>query len=394
MKYTRLTQLNGFCEKLGKTQEKDLISLGGYMPQPDSDFILAPQKVRYQVSLEPAHNILHTLMMLNVVDQYPGVSDWLIKIAAELSPERLHTNKLVTDGLHLAINPDRSYSSFPAYVDALEAKPAEALRDVLMTRLSDPEFSKKHNSDAVAPDRETLLSSVDAYLNFLRDCCGDGEVDLAIEAEGHALLNDPEAMQALIVSHFRWMWENVLAPDWERVLPELLDSVRAFQQVDLDKMEPLKAVQIVTGRDDLRAWAHKLEHADKVIFVPSAHLGPYVSKFEMGGTLRLGFGARLPEDTKVSSPALSRSEILVRMRALTDDIRLSIMALVKERVEVYAQEVMTELDLSQSAASRHLRQLTAVGFLTERRREGGKSYSLNFVRLNNTFFALEKFLGM
>jgi DNA-binding transcriptional ArsR family regulator len=48
--------------------------------------------------------------------------------------------------------------------------------------------------------------------------------------------------------------------------------------------------------------------------------------------------------------------------------------------------------LSQSSASRHLRQLTASGFLSERRRDVAKCYSLNKERIDDTMHALKDFL--
>ena len=48
--------------------------------------------------------------------------------------------------------------------------------------------------------------------------------------------------------------------------------------------------------------------------------------------------------------------------------------------------------MSQSSASRHLRQLVATGYLTERRREGAKAYSLNPDRLEETLSYLMRFL--
>ena len=53
---------------------------------------------------------------------------------------------------------------------------------------------------------------------------------------------------------------------------------------------------------------------------------------------------------------------------------------------------MVQLDLNQSAASRHLRQLSAAGYITERRRDVAKCYSLNRERINDTFRALDRFL--
>jgi ArsR family transcriptional regulator len=100
------------------------------------------------------------------------------------------------------------------------------------------------------------------------------------------------------------------------------------------------------------------------------------------------FGARMPEGARQESSALSRSELQVRLGALNDDTRLQILWLLSQSDELCAQDVMNRLDLSQSAASRHLRQLSATGYLTERRRAGEKCYSLNRERIQDTFHAL------
>jgi len=126
--------------------------------------------------------------------------------------------------------------------------------------------------------------------------------------------------------------------------------------------------------------------------VPSAHLGPYLGMFKLNGILWLLFGARAPEGTNISSPDLSRSELLVRLNALADDTRLRILQAIHEAGELCSQELMTQLDLSQSAASRHLKQLSATGYLTERRREGAKCYSLDPGRIEDVLTAMSSYL--
>ena len=63
----------------------------------------------------------------------------------------------------------------------------------------------------------------------------------------------------------------------------------------------------------------------------------------------------------MKSTALSRSELLVRLNALADETRLKIIELLTQNEEMCAQDFITMLDLSQSSASRHLRQLTHGG---------------------------------
>jgi DNA-binding transcriptional ArsR family regulator len=104
------------------------------------------------------------------------------------------------------------------------------------------------------------------------------------------------------------------------------------------------------------------------------------------------FGARLPLGSSVNAPDLSRSELLVRLSALADDTRLQILQLLKDEGELCSQDVQQMLALSQSAGSRHLKQLTATGYLTERRLEGSKCYSLNNERIEDTLQALSYFL--
>ena len=146
------------------------------------------------------------------------------------------------------------------------------------------------------------------------------------------------------------------------------------------------------GEDEGEHWRAAFEHTKQLIFVPSAHVGPYVSKFRSGDTLWMLFGARIPEGAQVHAPDLSRGEILVRLNALADDTRLRILKLIAESGELHSQEIMAGLELSQSATSRHLKQLSATGYLNERRCAGAKCYTLNPTRLEDTLRAISGFL--
>jgi DNA-binding transcriptional ArsR family regulator len=203
----------------------------------------------------------------------------------------------------------------------------------------------------------------------------------------------PEALQELIVSHLRHMWATYLEAEWERVRPMLRDSVAAFRQVDLSGMKPLEAMEFVTGRGvEKEHWVNTLETIDRLVFVPSTHIGPYTGQYFAENTLWVLFGARVPEGVEVNAPDLSRADIVVRLNALADDDRLRTLKLISERGEMKSQEVMEALGFSQSACSRHLKQLSASGFLTERRCGGAKCYQLNPARIERTMDAVAKFL--
>ncbi len=367
----------------------------------DREFVLAPKTVTVTVALEPVFSILDSMMALSFGEHYSGLNEWVYRTIASLSPERKHTNKLVCDGFGGAVVPKQTgvWHDFPTYIDHLAAEDPVVLRDRALDDICDLSFPIDMSVPKIEQAR--LLGDVEVYLGYLEETyrkkyaekMHEFTFDADFYREVHTLLNDPPEMQRIIVAHLRDMWQEVLEPEWKRVAPILQDSVDAFQQLDYSGMTVFEAIRAVTGRDMRGLWEHLLSNAENLVFIPSVHTGPYITKFgDDPKTVPLTFGARLPEGARVTSPALSRSELLVRLSALADDTRLRILELMSEHDELCAQDIITMLDLSQSAASRHLRQLTATGYLIERRQEVSKCYSLNRERVNDISRALKHFL--
>jgi ArsR family transcriptional regulator len=354
--------------------------------------IIAPQKtMKVTFSLEPALNAVNSLELLNAVEQFSGFDEWVYRTAAALSPEELHGNRLVR-----VIEPwvdvvEKAWPSFTAWLDDLASRDPYAVRDRAMELLC--ENAAEVLGEEV-PTPEQLLTDRDVYLSLVErlHCCKEKEEAYPRELyeEAHGLLNDPPAMLELAVTHSRGMWEDALAPEWEHNLPMLKESIDAFQALDFTGMSCSEVVRRVTGRD-LDAECDKWqEEVSQIVFIPSAHLGPYVAKMVLDEEVKILFGARAPEGVTARSPELSRSELLMRLNALADETRLSILELLADEDGLSAQEIMERLGLSQSAASRHLRQLAATGYLTTERREGAKFYRLNPERIDDTFGALKK----
>jgi DNA-binding transcriptional ArsR family regulator len=234
---------------------------------------------------------------------------------------------------------------------------------------------------------------VETFLIYLKQRFEFDHIDEAIESEAYTYLVNPPALQTILVSHLQHMWDNYLAAEWIRVEPMLRDAVAAFRQIDFSQMERLEAVEFITGqKPSHKSWERRLLESEQLVFVPSAHVGPYLGMFPRGDAIRIVFGARLPEGADLHAPDLSRAEILVRLSALADDTRLSILKLVADEGELRSQDIINRLDLSQSAASRHLTQLSATGYLIERRCNGAKCYHLNTERVENTLRAVSTFL--
>jgi len=367
------------------------------MPEPT--FILTQEEIAISVAIEPVFNMLYSLMLLNQADHLSGLGDWVTRTKARLTPEEDHKNKLVLYGLFYAVEPDRSWPVFEDYLAHLAKQDPNELRDRTFRAyaqlwLSEDGTHTTTNPEANQDDLDIgyLLSSVDAFLSFLRDRFPPIAIDVELESEAHRYLNDPPALQDLVVSHLRNMWETYISPEWNQIRPMLQNAVDAFRQIDFQSMTRPEAMSMVTGQDVEACNKHDLESYKRIVFIPSVHVGPYSGKFKTEDTLWLIFSARNPMGVDQIQPDLSRAEILVRVNALADDNRLRILRLVHEEGELRSQEIMEMLDLSQSAASRHLKQLSATGFLVERRCTGAKCYALNPPRIEDTLTAISLFL--
>lgn len=358
---------------------------------PIQNVISAPAET-IQISLEPTLNALQSLLLLTQADDLSGLGDWVMRTDQTLSQEQRQRHLLVMIGFYNILIPQRSWANFDSYLQHLKSMPALQMRQTLMDA-----YLKMPCKDGAPGDlqkaKETALASQENYLQFLRERFDETHIFPEVEKQAYRYLQDPPAMKDLIVSHLQVMWEQYLSPEWQRVTPMLQESVQAFRQLDYSGLSKLEAARLVTGHKfSEEKWMKHMDTAEQVIFVPNPHIGPYTGVFHIKDKLVLFFGARHPDGVFQEAPDLSRAEILVRLSALADDSRLRILKYISEQGEQRSQDIMQALDLSQSAASRHLKQLSATGYLNERRCEGAKCYDLNPERLDDTLQAIRSFL--
>jgi len=362
------------------------------MPTIEAELVRVPAKTKISIAVEPVQQLFNSLMWIRESEHLSGLHEWISQTAVRLSPEQRHTHRLVMQGLHFAIRPQRSWSSFPAYLDYIAAQDPQVLRDRIISAYI--QHGCMSDETTLRPDEtETVLATLDSFLSLLRAGFPPEAIDEELETEAYALLKDPPAMKALIVSHLQFMWTEFLVAEWARQETLVRTSVEAFQQLDFSGLTVSEIAEKIVGQELPEKWAKLLEQElDRITFVPSIHLGPYLGIYKTNRNVWLLFGARLPEGSSISSPDLSRSELLVRLNALADDTRLYILQSLREAGELCSKTIIEQLDLSQSAASRHLKQLSATGYLSERRQNGAKCYRLNEERVENTIQALSNFL--
>ena len=362
-----------------------------------SPFALNLEKIKVGNSLvmvEPAMNAFISMLLISTAKDEPGIHEWVTKTYAQMSSEEHFRHKLVTIGFHYSILPQVPGSSFESYLDQLESTPPSEFRNRLLNAYSQICFTKESQGTENQPvDWDEVLSSANNYVEFLRSRFGDELIDEEVETRAYQYVIDPAALKQLITGHIRWFWKNYLQAEWTRVRPMLEESARAFNQIDFSDQTRVEIVQFITGKDiGETKWGDQLVNAKDLIFIPNAHIGPYIRSAKVQDSLYIYFGAHLPEGSEIRVPELDRAEIVSRISALADDTRLQILQLIAERGEMRSQEIMEVINLSQPSVSRYLSQLTAAGFLQERRANGAKAYILNEDRIEKTLKAVSAFL--
>ncbi len=360
----------------------------------DLEFIAPTQVITVKFGLEPAYNALNSLYLLNEADETSGFSEWTYQTLAALTPEQRRETSLVTHALCVGEMLDhRSWPSFPDWVEDLVGRDSVTMRDQILACTLDDDKAVDETGHPLTP--AALLADRETYLNLLQQRYQEKgyEPDWSIFEEAHELFSDPPALKARIVTHLGWLWTEVLALAWEESLPVLQESVAAFQAMRYEGLSRSDVFRQVVQREIPDVWGDKLNEVTHLTFIPSTHIGPYVLLIDHTRTMaRVVFGARLPQPVAGGAGTISSTELRIRLDALADDTRIQILRLLAQADEVCAQDIITRFKLSQSAASRHMRQLSATGFVVERRRDGAKCYRLNRDRFGETFETLLAFL--
>jgi DNA-binding transcriptional ArsR family regulator len=346
------------------------------------------------IALEPARNVLASMLMLAKDEDLPGITNWIQETRKKMSADEMFLHKLVVLGFYHVVSVEESWNSFPDYLAHLSKMEPVAMRAKMLDAYAG--MSTKHiesNAAATPVDWDMVLGSAENYVNFLIARFGEEHVDKEIETRAYEYVIDPPAMKSLIINYLQKAWDERFRAEWERVQGVLQESVQAFQSTDFARMERLEAARFITGQDLAEeTWKPALEKARRVIFIPCAHIGPYVSRLPDMNSLIVIFGARTPDNAAVRIPDLDRADIIARLSALADETRLQILQMIRDNGEMRAQEIMETTGLSQPSISRYLGQLTATGYLQERRVNGAKAYVLNRDRITKTLKAVSAFL--
>lgn len=346
---------------------------------------VASEQATYTISLDPPRSALLSLAMMSANPQHIDVEDWVHTMAAALTPEQRQRNRLMFEGFGAALLPTAEYSDLRAYLSALESMPATKLRDQLLQGLAE--------NDYPAADVPRLLSDAQAYRALLNRLSPGQPLEAVLVLQAHRLLNDPPALQDLLVGHLYDMCENVLGAEWQHQLSKMSAIPTLLEQRPLPSGTAADLIRAFINRDLPDTISAQLAGVRQVIFVLSPHIRLHAARFGSDMTIWvfvLGHFNLLP----LRTAPIKRGELLRPLTALADDTRLHILELLAYHDELPTQEIIAQLDQSQPNVSRHLKQLIAAGLVAEQRGDGAnKRYRLNPNQIASTFWTLRQLLS-
>ena len=190
------------------------------------------------------------------------------------------------------------------------------------------------------------------------------------------LVKDGEQLKRRVIKTLDRFWHESYRAEFEATRPLMERSV-AYQQAQVRTHAFEDTFLAITGRLVPARVAELLPAMAKVTFIPSCYLGPYVAYADMGQELALFYNCR----STPAGPGVSDSTALYPpLKALADETRLQILILLQGR-EMYAQEIVEQMGISQPAVSRHLNLMAAAGILKVRPDGNAKYYSVDVERL-------------
>jgi DNA-binding transcriptional ArsR family regulator len=346
-------------------------------------------------------DLITSLRLLQAVDAFEGLSEWVYQTAATLPDDfRSELNLLGypikwcfrrQDSLIWRLPPNHpahvDWAAFRAYLEATEAR---EFRRVFLLNLAQEAGEPRPPADPSDLDVSQMMATVrqQEYEKW-----GRTFVDLADDEPLVALALVPQGLKDRLISLLARFWERYYAQDFEAHRAAMARSVALHQRQTYPRSFS-DLFRQVTGRG-LPAMTRDFvqEHLDqieRVIFSPCAHLGLYFQITLSHPTLVVAFNYRTTPALETDGKAAV--ELFPPLKAMADETRLHILSLLQER-EMYAQEIVEAIGLSQSTVSRHLQLLERTEVVSTRQARGMKFYSVNRARGRAILDALEHLLG-
>jgi len=326
-----------------------------------------------------------TLGVVATAPDFEGFDPWAYAAFASLSPDLRKEIRTFTDycgsGLILATlsREHPEITSFDGFIDWVASLADDTILGWLQSffgHLARKQADAGDESPIAVPD----IEDADAVVRFIESLSSDwareARSDCAYLRELALTLSDPGRFRARMIRTCRAFWTTAYRDEYAQTVG-LIQRVLALHRKATYPSSFLEAYLAITGKV-LPAPFDKT-HADPghVTFVPCCYSGPYVRIIPISpesDELLFVFNAR-GTTFETSHPAAALPTLFPPLKALADEMRLQILAMLADG-ELYGQRIVERLEISQPSVSRHLKLMVISGVLQERREGGRKLYSI------------------
>lgn len=319
----------------------------------------------------------------------PAFDQWIIDARQQLDPGLRHDLDLLLgfSGRLLnyieellfsfdALAPARLHATFDEYLAHLASLPPERFQQMAADAVV--RVYRARGLSENPPDTDDPAE----WRMFLRPGLTRADLD-----EAASLVTSPQQLKARTLALLQGFWDQGFGEEYARRLPDMRRAVRLAES----RQHPVVDITFseLTARQLPAEISAALRDVRRVTFCPSPFLGNFIQYILYQPELILyfntdvvlaGAGAerrgRLADDLTVSD-----DDMLEGLRALADPSRMKIVSMLRGR-EMYAQEIVGRLGISQSAVSRHLGTLESAGIVAVRPANGMKYYSVDRNRVH------------
>lgn len=365
------------------------------------DLLAYAPTVRAEFHLSLPQDLVTSLHLLQAVDNFEGLSEWVYQTAAALPDDSRAELNLLNyplkwcfrrqDSLIWRLSPDHpAHANLDAFRAYLQATPAAEFQRLLLLNLAQ-DAGESH--PPVAADDATLHRMLAATRELEVEKWGHAFIDLVDHASLATLIQTPQQFKERLIGLLTHFWEAYYGQDFESHRAAMARSVTYHRRqtyprnfTDLFRQVTGRALPPAT-RDYVQEHLRKIE---RVIFCPCAHLGLYFQITLSYPALVVAFNYRTtPVQEREGTAAV---ELFPPLKALSDETRLRILSLLQER-EMCAQEIIEAIGLSQSTVSRHLQLLERTELVTTRQERRTKFYAINRPKGRAILAALRRLIG-
>ncbi|WP_179864029.1 ArsR/SmtB family transcription factor [Bacillus pseudomycoides] len=190
-----------------------------------------------------------------------------------------------------------------------------------------------------------------------------------------------------IITMLKEFWKSAFELVWLNNSDTLQQETANLQLISTHTCKTNdEIVFLITGLYPDSSWIETIRSSKNITFIPTLHMGNFLSLFKVDEILYILFEPKStsPQQNTTPNTLLTIDEITPTVTALGDQARLTILTVLANHKELFAQEIINETGLHQSTVSRHLAVLESGDLLHVRKEGKTKYYSINKTTVEKT----------